>query len=45
MATMRIIIAPAKQMKEDTDTLPCAELPVFLDKADFRWYTNEKKKR
>ena len=31
---MRIIIAPAKQMKEDTDTLPCAELPVFLDKAE-----------
>ena len=31
---MRIIIAPAKQMKEDTDTLPCTELPVFLDKAE-----------
>ena len=31
---MRIIIAPAKQMKEDTNTLPYAELPVFLDKAE-----------
>lgn len=31
---MRIIIAPAMQMKEDTDTLPCTELPVFLDKAE-----------
>ena len=31
---MRIIIAPAKQMKEDTDTLPCTELPVFIDKAE-----------
>ena len=31
---MRIIIAPAKQMKIDTDTLPCTELPVFIDKAE-----------
>ena len=31
---MRIIIAPAKQMKEYTDTLPCTELPVFIDKAE-----------
>ena len=30
---MRIIIAPAKQMKVDTDTFDCPELPVFLDKA------------
>ena len=30
---MKIIIAPVKQMKTDTDTLPCAELPVFLDKS------------
>ena len=31
---MRIIIAPAKQMKVDTDTFDCAELPVFIDKAE-----------
>ena len=31
---MRIIISPAKQMREDTDTLAPAGLPVFLDKAE-----------
>ena len=31
---MRIIIAPAKQMKVDTDTFPCPDLPVFLDRAE-----------
>ena len=31
---MRIIISPAKQMRTDTDTLPCAGLPVFLDRAE-----------
>ena len=31
---MRIIIAPAKQMKVDTDTFDCMELPVFIDKAE-----------
>lgn len=31
---MRMVIAPAKQMKEDTDTLACESLPVFLDKSE-----------
>ena len=31
---MRIIISPAKQMKVDTDTFICEELPVFTDKAE-----------
>ncbi len=31
---MRLIIAPAKQMKVDADTLACSDLPVFLDKAE-----------
>ena len=31
---MRIIIAPAKQMKVDMDNFDCTELPVFLDKAE-----------
>lgn len=31
---MRIIIAPAKQMKVDTDTLPWSNLPVFLEQAE-----------
>ena len=31
---MRIIIAPAKQMKVDTDTLECTALPVFTEKAE-----------
>ena len=30
---MRIIISPAKQMRVDTDTLACPDLPVFLKKA------------
>lgn len=30
---MRIVIAPAKQMKEDTDTFLCEQLPELLDKA------------
>ena len=30
---MRIIISPAKQMRVDTDTLACPDLPVFLEKA------------
>ena len=31
---MRIIISPAKQMKVDTDTFQCTDLPVFIDKAE-----------
>lgn len=31
---MRLIIAPAKQMRVDTDTLACAYLPVFLDRTE-----------
>ncbi|MBQ3285536.1 MAG: peroxide stress protein YaaA [Ruminococcus sp.] len=31
---MRMIISPAKQMRVDTDTLMCADLPVLLDKAE-----------
>ena len=31
---MRMIISPAKQIRVDTDTLMCADLPVFLDKAE-----------
>ena len=30
---MRIIISPAKQMRENTDLFTCTDLPVFLDKA------------
>ena len=29
---MRIIISPAKQMRVDTDTFTCTELPVFMEK-------------
>ena len=29
---MRIIISPAKQMRVDTDTFTCRELPVFWDR-------------
>ena len=29
-----MIIAPAKQMKVDTDTFPCPDLPVFLDRSE-----------
>ncbi len=31
---MRIIISPAKQMRVDTDTFTCREMPVFLDRAE-----------
>ena len=31
---IRIIIAPAKKMKEEDDTLECEGLPVFIDDAD-----------
>lgn len=31
---MRLIIAPAKQMKVDTDTLSVMDLPVFSDRAE-----------
>ena len=30
---MRIIISPAKQMRVDTDSFTCTELPVFTDRA------------
>ena len=31
---MRIIISPAKQMRVDTDSFTCSELPVFTDRAE-----------
>ena len=31
---MRIIIAPAKKMRVETDTLACTGLPVFLDRTE-----------
>ena len=31
---MRIIISPAKQMRVDTDTFTCTEVPVFLEKTE-----------
>ena len=31
---MRIIISPAKQMRVDTDTFTCTEVPVFLKKTE-----------
>ena len=31
---MRIIISPAKQMRVDTDTFACSELPAFMDKTE-----------
>ncbi len=31
---MRIIISPAKQMKENTDVIICKDLPVFLEKTE-----------
>ena len=31
---MRIIISPAKQMRVDTDSSVCTELPVFTDRAE-----------
>ena len=29
---MRIIISPAKQMRTDTDTFVCTDVPVFPEK-------------
>ncbi len=36
---MRMIISPAKKMNTDTDTLPCAGLPPFMEKTEelLRW--------
>ena len=36
---MRIIISPAKQMREDTDTFGCSGVPVFIEKTEIlmRW--------
>ena len=31
---MRIIISPAKQMQVDTNSFPCEELPVFMDRTE-----------
>ena len=31
---MRIIISPAKQMREDMDSFACTELPVFMEKTE-----------
>ena len=31
---MRIIISPAKQMRVDTDSFACTELPVLLEKTE-----------
>ena len=31
---MRIIISPAKQMRVDSDTFACTEVPVFLEKTE-----------
>lgn len=31
---IKIIISPAKKMKQDTDTMECHELPVFLQEAE-----------
>ena len=31
---MRIIISPAKQMRVDTDSFACKELPVFMDRTE-----------
>ena len=31
---MRIIISPAKQMRVDTDSFTCTELPVYTDRAE-----------
>lgn len=31
---MRMIISPAKQMRVDTDTFACTELPVFMEKTE-----------
>ena len=39
---MRMIISPAKQMQEDTDSFSCKEMPVFLEKAEIlkEWIRN-----
>ena len=39
---MRIIISPTRQMRLDTDSFACKELPVFVDRAEvlmksFNW--------
>lgn len=31
---MRIIISPAKKMRVDTDSFPCDQVPVFIDKTE-----------
>ena len=31
---MRIIISPAKQMRVDTDSFACTELPTFIEKTE-----------
>ena len=31
---MRVIISPAKQMRVDTDSFACSEMPVFLEKTE-----------
>ena len=31
---MRIIISPAKQMRVDTDSFACKELPAFMDRTE-----------
>jgi hypothetical protein len=31
---MRIIISPAKQMRVDTDSFACKELPVFMKRTE-----------
>ncbi len=31
---MKIIISPAKQMRADTDSFTCRELPVFMDRTE-----------
>ena len=31
---MRIIISPVKQMRVDTDSFGCKELPVFMDRTE-----------
>ena len=30
---MKIILSPAKKMRQDTDSLPAESMPVFLSKA------------
>ena len=31
---MRMIISPTRQMRTDTDSFTCTELPVFTDRAE-----------